>query len=982
MATTFGSLGEPADKTQNNVATAAARPRHRRSRSRVEGRGATDEVRLSADVTATDVSLGGRRERRPSSSTRDPSTSRQPSIPAPCGGLTDRSPTPRVAPLDLTRPRPLPNWVDDHSVGDEPGAGNDGAPKSGGRKSSLLDKMAHLLLSPGRRQRDGQSATEQTATALGAGAAGGSRSQQGSRRPSNSSLSDSGDSAPVATQLSDSAGSNKTRTPRERGRKDSAAAAAEERNQAGAGAERSRSASASGDDVADGAVSHGAPPGLQQAEPAKREAGGIGGPDTAHDLPTDEAVIAPKRRAVMALRKRFNTGPSPLGEPALRRTEKSKQLKQQAGAWVSNRASDPLSLDDYPSTTSTDGGLGPSGRSGRSASNPNVSRSEMMKVKWGDCTRDKLDLEDQSSSPSSPRNGGGGVEELDMVRGIGVGNAIGMGTVLVRDEIQSDAREPTTDAAGSPLPRRVLRSSSQNARLHSVLDQPSFLRQASPITLEQVLRNTSMRRIFHHHVEKTFCAENIEFYVAVHRYKNLFPNAMQEGAMDTIKQSAEHIYSTFMAPEAPKQINVDVTMGRNVKAKLDNPTKEMFDESQRAIQELVHCSILPKFYQSTEFRTTAEFEEVKQALALENEKLQRMLASLSEQRNRIALLEQKRAMLHQYYNNFEETAAELSRKRREKELRLLSEMGSAYDAPAVRGREAAGGKEAQSGGAPAEQQQEKGLPALRRWALWSDQAKPYTSPLDHLLSIEVIEAKDLVARDKRGFSNPYVVVKYGKQKCTTRTVFKNLNPRWREHFLFNVKQEEAHKLWLTVWDYNVIGSGEFLGCLSFASPKLFINSSDRWWTLEARKDGELVSGKIRLILHFRKQMDRDEELELELQKVRSAIREEMATLQKTSGPGGLWAGRPPNQKDDGAGGAAAPKDQVEKLVRTLNERRQKLEKEVVDRNRERGESSSPPSTSSSSSSSLSLSSSSGPSSSSSSSSLDSSNDKGRTDSLS
>ena len=208
--------------------------------------------------------------------------------------------------------------------------------------------------------------------------------------------------------------------------------------------------------------------------------------------------------------------------------------------------------------------------------------------------------------------------------------------------------------------------------------------------------------------------------------------------------------------------------------------------------------------------------------------------------------------------------------------------------------------------------------------------------------------------------------------------------------------------------------------MSFASPKLFINSSDRWWTLEARKDGELVSGKIRLILHFRKvcllaacvacaitdrvcvcvvcacvawcrivcvracvrtqHMDRDEELELELQKVRSAIREEMVTRQKTSGPGGLWAGRPQNQKDDGAGGAAAaPKDQVEKLVRTLNERRQKLEKEVVDRNRERGE---PSSTTSSSSSSLS--SSSGPPSSSSSlsASLDSSNDKGRTDSLS
>jgi hypothetical protein len=299
-----GSLGEPADKTQNNVAATAAKQRHRRSRSRVEGRAAADEIRLSADVTEV---YGGRRERRSSNSTRDPSAApRQPSIPAPCGGLADRSPTPRVAPLDLTRPRQPPNWVDDHSVGDEPGAGDGGAPKSGGRKSSLLDKMANLLLSPGRRQRDGESAPEQTATAT-ALAVGGSRSQQGSRRPSNSSLSDGGDSAPVAAQLSDSAGSNKTRTPRERGRKDSAAAAAaaaaEERNQAGAGAERSRSASGSGDDVAAAAISHGAPPALQQAEPAKRESGGIGGSDT-----TDESAIAPKRRAVIALRKRFNTG--------------------------------------------------------------------------------------------------------------------------------------------------------------------------------------------------------------------------------------------------------------------------------------------------------------------------------------------------------------------------------------------------------------------------------------------------------------------------------------------------------------------------------------------------------------------------------------------------------------------------------------------------------------------------------------------------
>ncbi len=33
-----------------------------------------------------------------------------------------------------------------------------------------------------------------------------------------------------------------------------------------------------------------------------------------------------------------------------------------------------------------------------------------------------------------------------------------------------------------------------------------------------------------------------------------------------------------------------------------------------------------------------------------------------------------------------------------------------------------------------------------------------------------------------GFSNPYVVVKYGGEQYTTKTVFKNLNPKWKEQF--------------------------------------------------------------------------------------------------------------------------------------------------------------------------------------------------------
>lgn len=33
--------------------------------------------------------------------------------------------------------------------------------------------------------------------------------------------------------------------------------------------------------------------------------------------------------------------------------------------------------------------------------------------------------------------------------------------------------------------------------------------------------------------------------------------------------------------------------------------RDMFSDTERSIQELIHCSILPKFYQTTEFRTAA-----------------------------------------------------------------------------------------------------------------------------------------------------------------------------------------------------------------------------------------------------------------------------------------------------------------------------------------------------------------------------------------
>lgn len=70
-------------------------------------------------------------------------------------------------------------------------------------------------------------------------------------------------------------------------------------------------------------------------------------------------------------------------------------------------------------------------------------------------------------------------------------------------------------------------------------------------------------------------------------------------------------------------------------------------------------------------------------------------------------------------------------------------------------------------------------------------------------------------------------------------------------------------------------------------------------------------------------MDREEELNYELQRVRHAIREETLSLQKTAT--GLWGGRSTDSKDEAG---------REKLLKLLKDRRQKLEKEVTDKDKE------------------------------------------------
>ena len=50
------------------------------------------------------------------------------------------------------------------------------------------------------------------------------------------------------------------------------------------------------------------------------------------------------------------------------------------------------------------------------------------------------------------------------------------------------------------------------------------------------------------------------------------------------------------------------------------------------------------------------------------------------------------------------------------------------------------------------------------------------------ITIQIIEGSSLPICDPSGFSDPFAVVKLGKQKFTTSVIKQNLNPVWNEQF--------------------------------------------------------------------------------------------------------------------------------------------------------------------------------------------------------
>ncbi|PAN05581.1 hypothetical protein GQ55_1G151800 [Panicum hallii var. hallii] len=73
--------------------------------------------------------------------------------------------------------------------------------------------------------------------------------------------------------------------------------------------------------------------------------------------------------------------------------------------------------------------------------------------------------------------------------------------------------------------------------------------------------------------------------------------------------------------------------------------------------------------------------------------------------------------------------------------------------------------------------------------------------LDHLVGlvkVRVVRGVNLAIRDLRS-SDPYAVVRIGKQKLRTRVIKKNTNPEWNEELTLSI-EDPAHPVKLEVFD--------------------------------------------------------------------------------------------------------------------------------------------------------------------------------------
>jgi len=102
--------------------------------------------------------------------------------------------------------------------------------------------------------------------------------------------------------------------------------------------------------------------------------------------------------------------------------------------------------------------------------------------------------------------------------------------------------------------------------------------------------------------------------------------------------------------------------------------------------------------------------------------------------------------------------------------------------------------------------------------------------------IKVIKGRNLAAKDKTGFSDPYLTIFVGSKKRKTKIIYQNLNPEWNEIFDFSDVDEKS-KIDCVLQDWDRVGK-DFMGEFTLTGADIKAAAStpvEKWIPLQKKK---------------------------------------------------------------------------------------------------------------------------------------------------